>query len=301
MRRWRGKRAVALVVAAGLGLAACGVKATIDQAVSSLGASPYLQVHLTASASGPGTAQAQQVLSALSLDMQYASTSGGALSDAAGKVDARFVVDVHGQPLADVRLVDANLYVLVDVGTVDQIPGVHVSQQDLAAAQLLLGGRWFELPESLLQELANRAQQQAPPGRSTAVQAALTEIVHDVTGVIEATPYTAMPGGGYKETGSLQSVVDAALPGLDQLTGQQLHPGKVQGSYTMALTMSGATATGASLAISVQEGGGTGSLSLDAAFAHDPVAVTTPAGATVITPALLHQLEQLGSGAVTTG
>jgi len=43
------------VVVASLGLSACdsGTKATIDSSITSLGAQPDLQVHLTASVSGP--------------------------------------------------------------------------------------------------------------------------------------------------------------------------------------------------------------------------------------------------------
>src|SRR5271170_1871426 len=126
------KRIGVLVIAGSLGLAACGAKATIDQAVASVGASPYLQVHLTANISGPGSEEASKVLGDLSIDLRYASTDGGSLSNATGQVDEQIVVDVGKQSLADVRYLDGNLYAMVDVSTLTQLPGVNLSAQDLA-------------------------------------------------------------------------------------------------------------------------------------------------------------------------
>ena len=62
--------------AAALGLAACGATASLNGAVASLGSSADLQVHVTMSASGAGTASEQPVLSALSLDVDYSNPSG---------------------------------------------------------------------------------------------------------------------------------------------------------------------------------------------------------------------------------
>jgi len=291
------KRIGVLVIAGSLGLAACGAKATIDQAVASVGASPYLQVHLTANISGPGSEEASKVLGDLSIDLRYASTDGGSLSNATGQVDEQIVVDVGKQSLADVRYLDGNLYAMVDVSTLTQLPGVNLSAQDLATAQLLLGGRWFELPSSVIQQFASEAQSNQPSAaEKTQVKTMLNNIVDDVSAVIESAPYTTLPDGGFQETGSLDSVVKAVLPTLDQISGKQLHPTSVDGSYTLGLTMSGATATGASIEITVADNGANDSVGLTATVAHDADAIATPSDVTVITPSLLHELEQSASG-----
>lgn len=68
------------LVAASLGLASCGAPASLGQTVSSLGASTFLQLHFTGTVSGPGTANAQSALNALSIDMKYSNPTGAALS-----------------------------------------------------------------------------------------------------------------------------------------------------------------------------------------------------------------------------
>lgn len=304
-----GKRRRRLLVVAGataaLGLASCGAQATIDQAVSSLGASPYLQVHLTGSASGPSVAQTAKVVDALSVDVRCSSASGTALSASAGRVDTELLVDVHGAPLADVRQVSSNVYVRVDLQALAGLPGVDISSQDLAAAELLVGNRWFELPQSLLQQLATQAPPQLPAGEAAAARSAARQVVDDVAAVVEATPYSTLPGGGLEQTGSLQQIVQAALPGLDKLTGRQLKPAAVHGTYTASFTMSGSTASGGSIDISSQSSAGTDHFRLTATVAHARITVAAPAGATVITPSLLQQLaqlgQQLGAGAITSG
>ncbi len=47
---------IAGFVVASLGLSACGATATIHSAVSSLGSSPDVQIHLTGTVTGPGSA-----------------------------------------------------------------------------------------------------------------------------------------------------------------------------------------------------------------------------------------------------
>ena len=76
------------VVAASLGLSACGATASLNDAVSSLGASPYLQVHLSGNAAGPDSTAAQQVLGSLSVDLSYANPTGASLADSQGTANA---------------------------------------------------------------------------------------------------------------------------------------------------------------------------------------------------------------------
>ena len=224
--------------------------------------------------------------------MQYQSATGAALSSSSGQVSSRIVVNVGTQSLAELRVVGSNLYVSFNATALSSIPSVQLSQQQLAQAQLLLGGRWFELPASELHQLATKSQATTSPAQKATDKAAVQQIIDSVTSVIDETPYTQVANGGYKQTGSLQSIVDAALPGVEQLTGKTIHPTTVKGSYTVGLSMSGMTATGGSIQISAPNGSGqTESVSLNATVSHDSVSITAPNNATVITPALLQQLE----------
>jgi hypothetical protein len=70
--------------------------------------------------------------------------------------------------------------------------------------------------------------------------------------------------------------------------------GAVPGTYTLTLTNSGSVATGGSISITAPEGSGSpgnATVTLTAAVTHDNDAIVAPTNATVITPALLQQLE----------
>ena len=276
-------------VVASLGLAACGVKASMDQAISSLGASPDVQVHLTGSVSGPDSSQAQAALNVLTMDMRYSSASGAALSQSKGNVNSEVDVNVGSQSFVEVRQIDSNLYLLVNVSALSDIPGVNLSQAEISTLQLTLGGRWFEFPKSLIDTyLPTSAKVKAQAAKD---QGAEQKILDEVSSVIEATSYTTLPGGGYSQTGSLESIVKAVLPTVETLSGHQIHPSAVKGSYTIGVTMSGVTATGGSIEITAPDGtSGDQSISLHATVAHAALSVAVPAGATVITPALLKGL-----------
>jgi len=283
-------------VVSSLVLAACGVTASIDQAVSSIGASPNLQVHLTASASGAGSAQAQGVLSALSMDMRYSSTNGGALAQSGGLVNAEITVNSSTQTLLDVRQVDKNLYVQINVTALASIPGIGATAQQLAAIQLLIGGRWFEFPQNLLKSYLPTTTVSA--ARLSKEQAAARAMLDALSTLISNTPYKTLAGGGYSQTGTLDSVVNAVLPALNGLTGKSLAPSSVKGTYTMGFSMSGATATGGSLSITAPNGTkGDATVRVDATLTHDAQSVSAPSGATVITPALLTELMSQAQGA----
>lgn len=274
-------------VVSSLVLAACGATASINQAISSIGASPDLQVHLAASASGVGSAQA--IFSALSVDMRYSSTTDNALSQSVGHVNSAFTLNDGAQTLVDLRQVGTNLYVRIDVTTIANIPGVNVSAQQLAAIQLLIGGRWFEISEGLLKSYVPTTTISA--AQTSKEQATARAMIDALSALIENTPYTTLADGGYSQTGTLDSVVKAVLPTIDSYTGQTLKPSSVKGAYTIGFTMSGATATGGSLAITAPNGtNGNATISLHASLSHDTQPVVAPSGATVITRAMLTEL-----------
>ncbi|HEY5110966.1 MAG TPA: hypothetical protein VII67_01405 [Acidimicrobiales bacterium] len=282
---------VVTVLAASLGLASCGVTASLNQAVSSLGASPNVQIHLTASASGSRSAQIEKVLSLLSFDMSYSNPSGAPLSQVTNKVNIELIVNVGSQQLVDVRFVGQNAYLFVNASAISDIPGANVSPAELSAVQLLLGDRWFELPKSLIEKYA--AKEKAPQASAAATkdQALEKQVIDALTGVIEATPYKTLTGGGYTQTGTLESIAKAELPIIKTFTGTTNLPATVKGSYSIAFTMSGSTATGGSIGITAPNGTkGNSTVTLNATLAHANDSIVAPTGVTVLTPAVLRGL-----------
>lgn len=288
-------RLVGLLAAGALGLSACGAQATVHQAVDSLGASPYLQVTLTGSLAGsaPGLADAAAVAKDLSVTMDYASTNGASLAQAGANVDADVVVAVSGTTALEVRSIGGNLYVELDLAPLAGLPGVNVPAGQLQAANALLGGRWYEVPQSLLASLA-------AAHRPTAAQLAQSRslarrVVKALSTLIDAAPYTSS-NGTFTVTGTLQSVASALGPILAPTTGAAAS--SVPGTYSLSLSTSGGQATGATLTLSgldATTNGGPSSIELDASVAHAAQSVATPSDAVVVTPSMLSQLSTLGA------
>jgi hypothetical protein len=280
------------VVAATLGLSACGTttKATIDQSVASLGAQPDLQVHLTGTASGAGTTEVQKVLAAISVDLRLSNPSGGSLSQGAKTASGEYLINVGSSTLADIRSIGGNGYLMINATALSSIPGVNISAEELAAVQLVLGGRWFEIPKSLIaSELPKSGALSAQEAKDQALEGKLLDVISKV---IDTAPAKALSGGGYSETGTIASIVKAVEPTISTLTTIPSSANSVKGTYTLTLTNSGSSATGASVTITAPHGTtGNASVSLAATITHDDDAITVPTGATVITPALLKELE----------
>jgi hypothetical protein len=282
------------LAAASLGLSSCGVTASLDQAVSSLGSSPDLQLHFSATASGTGSAQAQKILNVVSLDVRYSNPSGGPLSQSNGAASTELVVNVGSQTLADIRVINSNAYLLVNVATVASIPGVNLSQSELSAAELIFGGHWYEVPESLINaSLPTSTKVTAEASKQLAAE---KKILDEISSVIETTKYATLPDGGYTQTGTLESIVKAVLPTINSLTSTPIQSNSVKGTYTLTVTTSGSAATGGSITITAPSGtSGNQSVGLSVTVAHANVGISVPTGATVITPALLKGLESEAS------
>jgi hypothetical protein len=284
-------------VVASLGLSACssGAKATINQSVASLGAQSDLQLHFTASVSGSGVAEAQQVLNVVSMDTNYVNPSGGPLSQANGKDDAEITLNVGTKPLLDIREISGNAYLNVDLTTINSIPGIPLTAQDqaqLAAAQLFLGGKWFEVPSTLVNSvLPKSAAEKAQVAKDQAIE---RKILDAVSNLIDQGHATSLANGGYSETGTLESVLKAIEPTIASLDPSASTLGPVPGTYTLTLTNSGSAATGGSISVTAPQGNGTSgnaTVSLKATVTHDNDPIVMPTGVTVITPALIQQLE----------
>ena len=277
-------------VVASLALSACGVSASVKQSVASLGASSDVQVLLTASFAGAGSAQAASILTGTSLDIHLANPSGAPLSQSTGQVDAEFIVKVAGTSFADIRSVGGNAYIYLDGSSLSSIPGLSFSAAQLVAAKLLLVGRWFELPKSLITSMVpTNATTEAKRAQAQAIE---RTILDEIAKVIDSSKYTTLAGGGYSEIGSIQSIVNAVAPTIENLTHSTASPVSLKGHYTLTLTNSGSTATGGSISITApsgSQGNATGTLTAIVTHSSDPI--VAPSGATIITPALLQQLK----------
>jgi hypothetical protein len=277
------------VLAASLGLSACGATASLNGAVASLGSSPDLQVHLTGSAAGPDSTEAQQVLGALSVDLHYSNPTGASLAAAKGAANAELIVNAGGAALVDVRVVDANVYATLNVSALANVPDANLSATETSALQLLVGGRWFEFPASLLNSYVPKGT--AATATTAKDRQFATNLIDDLTTLISDTSYTTLPSGGYSQSGTLASVVKAVWPTIAAATGQPTMPSDVPGTYAITVTTSSTTATGGSVSITAPDpSGGTDTVSLAATVAHANDAVVAPTGATIITPALLKGL-----------
>ena len=278
------------VIAASLGLSACGTSTTasINQSVASLGASAFLQVHLTGSVADAGVMRARPVLKSLSVDMRYENPSGGPLSQSSDKAHVEVVVNLRGRALADLREVGSNIYVKVDLSSLPTFPGVNITPEQIAAAQLVVGGRWFELSKSLLGAVASHSA--AAPVNAPATQYVVRKVIDAIVAMIDSSPVRAI-AGGYSERGTLQSVVDAISPTIAKLTHSTTGPKFVKGTYTLKLTTTGSSATDASILINAPHGTvGDARVSLSAIITLASDAISAPIGATIFTPALLQQL-----------
>jgi hypothetical protein len=281
---------------ASLGLSACGTstKATINQSIASLGAQADLQVHFAASVTGAGTTEAQKVLNLISMDTRYVNPSGNPLSQANPKDESEIVLNVGDKALLDVRVIDGNAYLILDLTAVNSIPGLPLTakvQSELAALQLFVGGKWFEVPSSLVNSLVPKSA--AANAQTAKEQAIGKKIIDALTNLIDSGNATSLASGGYSETGTLESVLKALAPTIASVDPSAPTFGPIPGSYTLTLTNAGSVATGGSIAITAPEGSsgsGNATVTLGATIAHDNVAINVPANATVITPALLQQL-----------
>lgn len=285
------KMVITGLVGASLGLASCGSPASIHQAVSSLGSSPDLQLRFTASVTGPDGAHAKAALKVLSLDMNYSNPSGAALSQSNGTANAEILIHTGTQTLADLRVINSNVYVMANISAVASIPGVTLPAAQIAPLQLLFGGRWFELPKSLIASISP-----TPTSSSTAQanrEAAFARRIFDeLSKLISNTASTSLPNGGYSQTGTLASVLKAISPTIDSLSGKALPPRSVKGTYTLTVTASGTTATGGSITVTAPSASShaSDSVSLHVTAAHAKVSIVAPTGVTVITPSLFKGL-----------
>jgi hypothetical protein len=283
-------------VAAALALSACGSSTTakkeaINQFVASFGSSPDAQVHLTASFTGPtsaDSARVQKILKEISMDVNVSNPSGAPLSQAAGKANAEILLNYGTTSFLELREVDSNLYVKVDVNALASIPGVNISASQAAEVQLVFGGRWFELPKSLFNSLVHSSK--VPKAQLAVDQATEAKVLDALSNLIDTTSYKTL-SNGYSESGTLASVEKALLPAISGLSSTTTTPKASKGTYTLTLTTSGSNVSGVSISVTGPYNNATmATASISATIAHASMTISAPSPVTAITPSLLASL-----------
>jgi hypothetical protein len=292
--------ATALVAA--LALAACGasqIAATFKSYVASIGAQQYVQLHLTFGAKGPGTAKAQPTLNKLSFDVLAENPGGGSISSGKGTNNAEFIVNYGSVVVLDVRQVDANVYVKIDATGLSSIQAFHITPSEAAAAQLVFGGKWFELTGAFLDSLLQKVHATTPSAQQqTNARAIEDKLINALASFVANTPHTKT-ASGFEEQGSLLSLERALAPALSGVANKALSPVASQvkgGTFKVALSTSGSTLTGVAISITgPNDTGSTVTGSVTTTITHDQTAVSAPSNPTVVTKQLL---EELTGGAV---
>jgi hypothetical protein len=296
------KRALLVgVVASSLALSACGggstpsssggnKKATFENSLASLGGSQDLQVTASVSFTGAGSAKVEKILKDLSFKLDFSNPSGGALSNSAGKTNVDIATTINGKKFLDLRVIDSNIYVYVNVPALSGMSGVSLPGQELSAVQLVFGGRWFKLPTSVINSFVPKKDgSKAKVAEDTSIE---YKLVDAISKALDVANYKSLGNGSYSETGSLLSVETALLPVLNSVSHVTAPTGaSAEGTYSLSITGSGTNANNATISITAPNGKlGNATAALTLKFAHTNDAVSVPSGATVISKSLLQEL-----------
>ena len=292
---------VGAALASSIALAACtstvqSTKASVKEMVASFGSQPYTQVSFTAGFTGAGASSTEQsVLNDLSLSLHLQSASGAALSQSQGNVNVELLANVGTKTFLDIRQVGANVYVLLNATALSGAPGLKVSSAELAGFQLFFGGRWFELPKSLLDEISPRTAAGATPGIGAADHAAEARIIDAITRLISTSSHTSL-ANGVLESGTLANLQRAFEPTIAGIANRVLRPTASPGTYKLVLTTSGSSVTGLSVSVTAPNGTkGNATGTVTAKVSHDSDSVTVPTGATVVSKQLISELESMAA------
>lgn len=286
---------VTLAAVASIGLSACSIPAALSVAQNTYGGSAYLQVHFTASltSTDPALAHYSTALQHLTFDLNEQSLAALPIKSSLNQVNQNLVV-LHGTSrVATILENKSNLYFNVNFTALSQVPGIATSTSTLATLNLLLGERWIEIPFPLVAQYAHSSagttltRSAISNGENTLLNAVVNLLARG-----SATPTTS----GYSESGSTMKLASVLASVLKTLGLPLESAAKVTGTYSASVTMSGNSATGASVTVvtPVAKYGNVVVL-ISATFAHQSVAVNTPTSPLVITPALIKQLGSSGS------
>lgn len=286
MKVRKGKTA-ALVAVASLGLSACSIPVALSDTSATLGATPYLQVHVTPhlSAGGPAMLKAVHAVNSLNVDIWYQSTTATPLARSLSTAKSEIIVNHGTQPVLTIVDIHSNEYLNVNIAALAKVPGIGLSRAQLASVNLILGGRWFEFPYSLVAKFETSTLH-LKPSRTTTLKNEIL-VINSLVSFFAKAPTTATPGG-YTQTGTLASLAKL----LSGLTATPIaSPTTAAGTYTLAVTMNGNAASAVTMTVVTPNGKyGNGTLTLKGTFAHRNASITAPTNALVITNTFLRQL-----------
>lgn len=292
----RKGKLMAIVAGASLGLSACSVPVALSDTSATLGASQFLQVHLSANlfARGASAAKVIKVLKKLNYEIDYQSATGAPLATSLNSARSQVIVYTGTERVLTIVNVNSNEYLNVNVAALARIPGLNLTPAKLAPINLILGGRWFEFPYSLVAKYETSTLH-IKPTRTLAAQNDI-KVVNALVAFFANQP-TTTTADGFAQTGTLANLERALVPLLKSVVKTPLPTTAPSGTYKLSVKMNGSVATAATIAVTAPNGKyGNGTLTLSATFAQANVPVSTPSGALVVTNKLLTQLSGSGSG-----
>ncbi|HLK45189.1 MAG TPA: hypothetical protein VKT18_04340, partial [Acidimicrobiales bacterium] len=300
----------AVALAAPLTLAACGgggspsasntttttgggSGASLTSLVQTVNSSSDLQVQLSASGTGFASAKDEALVKDFTVDLNFQSTNGAPLSTAGANKNAELTVNAAGTPLFDLRVIGTKLYVNLELTALSGLPGVNLPAATLQEVQLVFGGKWLEIPESLLTKNLPKSGATST-AKATQDRAAAVRFIGGLESALESASRTSLPGGGYKVTGTLLSLANALLPTIRQIDPAAKLPtaNSAKGTYAVTVQESNSSLTSLTISVTAPVSTGhdaTGSTTLT--FAHANTSIAVPANAQEISPTLLHELE----------
>lgn len=282
----RKAKMVAVAAVASLGLSACSIPVALSDTSATLGATPYLQVHVTShlSAGGPSMLKAATAVNSLNFDIWYQSATATPLARSLSTAKSEIIVNHGTQPVLTIVDIHSNEYLNVNIAALAKVPGIGLSRAQLASVNLIFGGRWFEFPYSLVARFETSTLHLKPTRTTTLKNEVL--VINSLVSFFAKAPTTATPGG-YTQTGTLASLAKL----FNGLAATPVATTTTAGTYTLAVTMNGNAASAVTMTVVAPNGKyGNGTLTLNGTFAHHNVSITTPTNVLVITNAFLRQL-----------
>jgi hypothetical protein len=293
---------------------AASPKTTAQTELGSLAASRTVQLTLSIkSASIPATSTSvvkneRQLVEGFRLVINESADANTALNKAGSKTGTEVDVDYGTTALAKFIVLDAkHAYVYVNAHGASALPLTlsAADQQEVSGTMAILGGKWFELPDSLLKAAAAKAKTATTtPSGATATttlneQQALADVQEVESALLKSSTVKSVPGG-VQISGSLAKLESGVLPTIAKIgasVGTKVPttvPAKTAtGTYVATVSGNGSTLTGLTIGITTPSGSG----SMTLGVAHANVIVAAPASSTPLPPSLLQELTgAAGSG-----
>jgi hypothetical protein len=291
---------VAGTILASLALSACGggsAPASYRSDVLSLGNSPDVQFTIRAEVAGPGIKTAiRRGLTIPVVDVMLASHSGTSIAASGGAVNAEIEVHFGSQEFLDLRIIGNDLYATANpqaLGRFNGLPGIRLDPGELAAIQVILSDKWYQISWPVLLASIPKTASFQPSDADLIV---LRTVLNAIFKTILDTPHDA-GSGGFIATGDVASLFDTIVPPIARLAHQTLGPVPIPGTFTMSINGSSSGTTNVTFTGSVpNDAGAELSLTLTSSVTHSSTDIQVPGGATVITPALIRDFEHAPGG-----